>query len=963
MAHLHQYTPSLTALDPRGLSVRTVNYHRLTVQQPPEARIHQSMYGATGFLTRQWDPRLQALRVSNSDAQPNLRHLTSLSGHSVRSDSVDSGWRVTLFGTARQSLNTWDGRGSHQRFEYDNQSRLTAIHEQRSDDPNPRCTERFTYATARTGGDVHNLCGRLVRHDDPAGVVLYEGYALSGASTRQTRCFARFPDAVNWPQDVTQRSELLETRTYSTQWQYNAQGDLLELVDAHGNRQRYGYGIAGEQTQIELHMASGKHAVLMDQRTYNAAGQVTTERAGNGVLMVASYSEADGRLQHLTAHRPGLHRTPLQDLAYTYDRVGNVVSILDSAQPTTWTHNSRIQALNTYSYDTLYQLVKATGRESTRPTGGRLLPDVMLMGADHLRWRNYTRHYHYDAGANLLHMQHIPSSGQGYSQRMRVAPGSNRSQLMASAAQGEVFDPCGNLTMLVCGQGMDWNVRNQLQRVTLISRDNAGNDEEFYAYDGQAARALKRRASLAKGVMHLSEVRYLPGLELQWNHVTGEQLWVAAVQAGHTHVRALKWEHGLPDAVRDEQIRFSLSDHLGSGVLELDEQAALLSQEGFYPFGATAWWAAKSALEATFKTLRYGGKERDATGLYYYGMRYYAPWMLRWINPDPAGIVDGLNLYAMLLNNPMSHIDRQGLQAEGLSPERRVAFGFYIVVVALLGAAIGHLHNAPLLGAALGAMLMTSLLALALRGERLSQQPHSEEDLYVFTQAVTAKVLEFTQAQHLSATETVKMFNFVYSKLAPLHEEVGISLGAQTTSGGEIYGYVGPASAIGAIKGLVDTGRPPSRESRKMGVHSILLRSRHLPSVAAPTVQHAVTTPDVPAAGALSRLPTAKKSHAARRQPPVTARPAPVQAAPPISVDETAVASALQGPEGTSIALTISHVLEGRFRAVNWHQHADLLWSADIHGYQGSRRRGAYRLMFEHLGDRRYRIAGIRDPH
>lgn len=129
MAHLHQYTPSLTALDPRGLSVRTVNYHRLTVQQPPEARIHQSMYGATGFLTRQWDPRLQALRVSNSDAQPNLRHLTSLSGHSVRSDSVDSGWRVTLFGTARQPLNTWDGRGSHQRFEYDNQSRLTAIHE------------------------------------------------------------------------------------------------------------------------------------------------------------------------------------------------------------------------------------------------------------------------------------------------------------------------------------------------------------------------------------------------------------------------------------------------------------------------------------------------------------------------------------------------------------------------------------------------------------------------------------------------------------------------------------------------------------------------------------------------------------------------------------------------------------------------------------------------------------------
>lgn len=82
-----------------------------------------------------------------------------------------------------------------------------------------------------------------------------------------------------------------------------------------------------------------------------------------------------------------------------------------------------------------------------------------------------------------------------------------------------------------------------------------------------------------------------------------------------------------------------------------------------------------------------------------------------------------------------------------------------------------------------------------------------------------------------------------------------------------------------------------------------------------------------------------------------------------ISIDESAVAELLLGPEGHSIALTISHVQQGRFRAVHWHQHADALLSADVHGYQGSRRRGAYRLMFEHLGDRRYRVAGIRDPH
>ncbi|EGH49324.1 insecticidal toxin protein, partial [Pseudomonas syringae pv. pisi str. 1704B] len=51
----------------------------------------------------------------------------------------------------------------------------------------------------------------------------------------------------------------------------------------------------------------------------------------------------------------------------------------------------------------------------------------------------------------------------------------------------------------------------------------------------------------------------------------------------------------------------------------------------------TAWWAARSAVEAKYKTVRYSGKERDTSGLYYYGLRYYAPWLQRWINPDPAG--------------------------------------------------------------------------------------------------------------------------------------------------------------------------------------------------------------------------------------------------------------------------------------------------------------------------------------
>jgi insecticidal toxin complex protein TccC len=48
------------------------------------------------------------------------------------------------------------------------------------------------------------------------------------------------------------------------------------------------------------------------------------------------------------------------------------------------------------------------------------------------------------------------------------------------------------------------------------------------------------------------------------------------------------------------------------------------------------------------------------SGLYDYGQRYYAPWLQRWINPDPVGTVDGLNLFRFVRNSPLRFIDPAG---------------------------------------------------------------------------------------------------------------------------------------------------------------------------------------------------------------------------------------------------------------------------------------------------------------
>lgn len=111
--------------------------------------------------------------------------------------------------------------------------------------------------------------------------------------------------------------------------------------------------------------------------------------------------------------------------------------------------------------------------------------------------------------------------------------------------------------------------------------------------------------------------------------------------------------------------RYQISNHLGSASLELNENGALISYEEYHPYGASAFQTLSSAAEVSLKRYRYTGKERDEeTGLYYHGARYYAPWLGRWTACDPAGLVDGVNVYAYVKNNSVRLTDQFGLQGD-----------------------------------------------------------------------------------------------------------------------------------------------------------------------------------------------------------------------------------------------------------------------------------------------------------
>ncbi|EPJ75501.1 putative insecticidal toxin complex protein [Pseudomonas sp. CFII64] len=648
-AALHHDTPLLTTIDPRGLTVRSVAWCRTLPADSAEARITRSAFNAAGRLVSSWDPRLCA-----DQAPANLSNIYSLGGAVLCSDSVDAGWRVSLPGEAGELSAGWDGRDTAQRLEYDVLLRPTAIFE------NDRCVERLHYGDADAA--VHNQCGQLIRHDDPAGTRLNSAFGLTGAVLAQAQHFLAELVDPDWPEPEAERDALLEAGAGAiTRWTYNPLGEALKQTDALGNAQAFAHTVAGQLKAVSMQLKDQPEEVLVSDIRYNAQDRVESEAAGNGVTTTARYREEDGRLIELNATRS--NGAPLQDLLYDYDPVGNVLRIEDRAQPTRYFANQRIESVSNYQYDTLYQLIEATGREAATVNHGPVFPEFQSP-ADPSQLANYTQTYRYDAGGNLQQLTHV--GAQTHSRTLVTARTSNRSlpvindQPPDEATIGAGFDANGNLLQLQAGQTLSWDRRNQLQQVHPVLRETADDDSERYIYDASGQRLRKVRMTQAKAVSHRAEVRYLPGLEIRTDTATGEILQVICVQVGRNSVRVLHWQAGKPDDLANDQYRYTLNDHLGSGTIELDNVAQIISQESYYPFGGTSWWAGRNAIEASYKTVRYSGKERDATGLYYYGLRYYAPWLQRWINPDPAGVVDGLNVYRMVRNSPLRFGDWEG---------------------------------------------------------------------------------------------------------------------------------------------------------------------------------------------------------------------------------------------------------------------------------------------------------------
>ncbi|WP_080767808.1 RHS repeat domain-containing protein [Vibrio campbellii] len=725
MSTLFSNTPSVTVLDNRGLSVRDIAYYRHPDEPgTTQTRITHHQYDIRGSLEQSADPRL------HQSGKANFHYLTDLAGHVLRTQGVDNGTSFSLSDAAGRAFiavnnisTAADGSEDKNHavtrtWQYEGASlpgRLLSITEQVTGDA-ARITERFVYARNTEAEKAHNLTGQCISHYDTAGLVQTDSIALTGVALSVSRRLLKDvdnPDVVaDWQGgDASVWNEQLSKEDYVTLTTTDATGTVLTTTDTKGNVQRVAYDVSGLMSGSWLTLKGKAEQTIVKSLMYSAAGQKLREEQGNGVVTTYSYEPETQRLIGIKTERPTGHALGakvLQDLRYEYDPVGNVVTINNDAEETRFWRNQKVVPENTYTYDSLYQLVQATGREMANAgqQSNHLPSATTPFSSDSSAYTNYTRTYTYDEAGNLIKVSHsAPATSNNYTTTLTVSDSSNRSvqsTLTENASDVDgFFTVGGQQKQLQLGQHLIWTPRNELLKVTPVVRDGDMNDVESYRYDAGSQRLLKVSKQKAANTVQTLRALYLPGVELRsvtQDNTETESLQVITLgEAGRAQVRVLHWEKGGPSEISNDQVRYSYDSLIGSCNLEVDSSGHVISMEEYYPYGGTAILTARNQTEVKYKTVRYSGKERDATGLYYYGYRYYQPWVGRWLSSDPAGTVDGLNLYRMVRNNPIKYRDPNGLLSAGSALKgAKGALGIYDKLSNLKGNVKSTIKGLPL---------------------------------------------------------------------------------------------------------------------------------------------------------------------------------------------------------------------------------------------------------------------------
>ncbi len=336
------------------------------------------------------------------------------------------------------------------------------------------------------------------------------------------------------------------------------------------------------------------------QFTYNADSLIETMMYGNGTVTTYEYDCHQPVTIH--AQRNG---TDLLLMNYQYDFSGNITQLgYNRLKDQQW-----VQSSQTFEYDWLNRLVSA--QEGT---------DLLS--------------YTYDAVGNRLSQNDLTYIYNTVNELLSVSDGTLFT-----------YDERGNTLTKSKGTDTFSYTHDHRNKLTQVEKNQQIVAE--YTYDGDGRRIQKTEWSDTLQEHQTVIYVYSGGTVIyEKNTQTGKE---AAYIYGPTG-RIAKKVDGLT--------QYYHRDHLGSTRLITDESGNVTGEVKYEPFGKSV----KSGEDR--ENHLYTGKEKDASGLYYYGARYYDSETGRWIERDPKGGVlenpMSLNRYVYCYNNPLFYVDPDG---------------------------------------------------------------------------------------------------------------------------------------------------------------------------------------------------------------------------------------------------------------------------------------------------------------
>ena len=211
-------------------------------------------------------------------------------------------------------------------------------------------------------------------------------------------------------------------------------------------------------------------------------------------------------------------------------------------------------------------------------------------------------------------------------------------------------------------RGLAYDDENQLIAVTVTN-----HWKSEFVYDGKMRRRVRKEYTWENSAwVKREEVRYIYAGNLVFQERNDLNIPIVT----YTRGRELNGDLGKIGGIGGLLAR---TDHANIGMTHafyhadvggnitalINFNQALVATYLYDPFGNLL---AKSGAEADYNLYRFSSKEFHLhSGLIYYGFRFYDPNLQRWLNNDPIGFQDGINLSKFVRNTPINAVDSFGL--------------------------------------------------------------------------------------------------------------------------------------------------------------------------------------------------------------------------------------------------------------------------------------------------------------